>query len=117
VTGRPLLDLKYDEDSRAAVDMNVVCTGDNRFIEVQGTAEGEPYTRAEMDELLALASTGLEELFAAQRAAIAPPPPPERAGRGATRRETAASDHGSTAQPFDARNASHANTGNRNTQE
>jgi ribonuclease PH len=71
VDGTPLLDLKYDEDSRAAVDMNVVCTGDNRFIEVQGTAEGEPYTRAEMDELLALASVGLEQLFAAQRAAIA----------------------------------------------
>jgi len=71
VDGTPLLDLKYDEDSRAAVDMNVVCTGDGRFIEVQGTAEGEPYTRAEMDELLALASVGLEELFAAQRAAIA----------------------------------------------
>jgi ribonuclease PH len=71
VDGTPLLDLKYDEDSRAAVDMNVVCTGDGRFIEVQGTAEGEPYTRAEMDELLALASVGLKELFAAQRAAIA----------------------------------------------
>jgi ribonuclease PH len=70
VDGTPLLDLKYDEDSRAAVDMNVVCTGDGRFIEVQGTAEGEPYTRAEMDELLALAALGLEELFAAQRAAI-----------------------------------------------
>jgi ribonuclease PH len=70
VAGTPLLDLKYDEDSRAAVDMNVVCTGDGRFIELQGTAEGEPFTRAEMDALLALATTGLEQLFAAQRAAI-----------------------------------------------
>ena len=51
----PLLDLKYDEDSRAEVDMNVVCTGDGRFIEVQGTAEREPFSREQMDELLALA--------------------------------------------------------------
>ncbi|HEX8423661.1 MAG TPA: ribonuclease PH [Pyrinomonadaceae bacterium] len=70
VDGTPLLDLKYDEDSRAAVDMNVVCTGDGRFIEVQGTAEGDPFSRAEMDALLALAGVGLEELFAAQRAAL-----------------------------------------------
>ncbi len=70
VEGTPLLDLKYDEDSRAAVDMNVVCTGDGRFIELQGTAEGEPFDRVEMDEMLALASIGLEKLFAAQRAAL-----------------------------------------------
>jgi ribonuclease PH len=72
VGGTPMLDLKYDEDSRAEVDMNVVCTGDGRFIEVQGTAEGEPFTRAEMDALLALATEGLEQLFAAQQRAIAP---------------------------------------------
>ena len=70
VGGTPLLDLKYDEDSRASVDMNVVCTGDGRFIELQGTAEGEPFSREEMDALLALARTGLDTLFAAQRAAI-----------------------------------------------
>jgi len=70
VGGTPLLDLKYDEDSRAAVDMNVVCTGDGRFVEVQGTAEGAPFTRAEMDALLALAEGGLRDLFAAQRAAL-----------------------------------------------
>ncbi|HVF56511.1 MAG TPA: ribonuclease PH [Pyrinomonadaceae bacterium] len=70
VGGVPLLDLKYDEDSRAGVDMNVVCTGDGRFIELQGTAEGEPFTRAEMDELLALAQGGIESLLVAQRAAI-----------------------------------------------
>ncbi|MCA1591111.1 MAG: ribonuclease PH [Acidobacteria bacterium] len=70
VGGKALLDLKYDEDSRAAVDMNVVCTGDGRFIEVQGTAEGEPFAREEMDELLALAAIGLDKLFATQRAAI-----------------------------------------------
>ena len=70
VGGRPLLDLKYDEDSRAEVDMNVVCTGDGRFIELQGTAEGEPFTRDQSDQLIALAGRGLEELFRAQRAAI-----------------------------------------------
>ena len=70
VEGMPLLDLKYDEDSRAEVDMNVVCTGDGRFIEVQGTAEGAPFTREEMDKLLALASGGIERLLQAQREAI-----------------------------------------------
>jgi ribonuclease PH len=71
VDGTPLLDLKYDEDSRAGVDMNVICTGDNRFIEVQGTAEGEPFTREEMDELLLLARQGINHLIEAQRAALA----------------------------------------------
>jgi ribonuclease PH len=70
VGGVPLLDLKYDEDSRAEVDMNVVGTGDGRFIELQGTAEGEPFSREQMDELLLLANTGLAQLFAAQRAAL-----------------------------------------------
>ena len=70
VGGTPLLDLKYDEDSRAEVDMNVVGTGDGRLVEVQGTAEGEPFTRAEMDGMLELARAGLEQLFAAQRAAL-----------------------------------------------
>ncbi|MFN2516334.1 MAG: ribonuclease PH [Pyrinomonadaceae bacterium] len=67
----PLLDLKYDEDSRAEVDMNVVCTGDGRFIEVQGTAEREPFTRAQMESLLALAARGIESLVTIQREAIA----------------------------------------------
>jgi ribonuclease PH len=70
VGGAPLLDLKYDEDSRASVDMNVVCTGDGRFIELQGTAEGEPFSREEMESMLALARAGLDTLFAAQRAAL-----------------------------------------------
>jgi ribonuclease PH len=70
VEGTPLLDLKYDEDSRAGVDMNVICTGDGRFIEVQGTAEGEPFTREEMDALLLLARQGIEHLIEAQRAAL-----------------------------------------------
>jgi ribonuclease PH len=62
-----LLDLKYDEDSRAEVDMNVICTGDGRFIEVQGTAEREPFSRDQMDRLLALAVRGIETLVAMQR--------------------------------------------------
>ena len=66
----PLLDLKYDEDSRAEVDMNVVCTGDGRFIEVQGTAEREPFSREQMDELLALAGEGVASLVQLQRDAI-----------------------------------------------
>lgn len=70
VSGAPLLDLKYDEDSRAAVDMNVVCTGEGNFIEVQGTAEGAPFTRAEMDQLLDLARHGIEHLIGVQRDAL-----------------------------------------------
>jgi len=70
VKDTPLLDLKYDEDSNAEVDMNVICTGDGRFIEVQGTAEGSPFTREEMDQLLLLASQGIDHLIKAQRAAL-----------------------------------------------
>src|SRR6266550_1090415 len=70
VENTPLLDLKYDEDSRAEVDMNVVCTGDGRVIEVQGTAEREPFSRAQMDSLLALATDGLATLIAQQREII-----------------------------------------------
>jgi ribonuclease PH len=70
VENTPLLDLKYDEDSRAEVDMNVVCTGDGRFIEIQGTAEREPFSRAQMDSLLALAIDGLATLVARQREII-----------------------------------------------
>jgi len=70
VDGTPLLDLKYDEDSRAEVDMNIVCTGDARFIEVQGTAEGAPFSREQMDTLLELGKKGIAELVLLQRAAI-----------------------------------------------
>jgi len=70
VGNTPLLDLKYDEDSRAEVDMNVVCTGDGRFIELQGTAEREPFSRSQMDELVALASRGIETLIAIQKKII-----------------------------------------------
>src|ERR671927_487148 len=70
VGNTPLLDLKYDEDSRAEVDMNVVCTGDGRFIELQGTAEREPFSRSQMDELAALASHGIETLITIQKKII-----------------------------------------------
>lgn len=67
----PLLDLKYDEDSKAEVDMNIVCTGDGRFIELQGTAEREPFSPAQMSEMVALGVRGIEELIAMQKAVIA----------------------------------------------
>ena len=66
----PLLDLKYDEDVKAEVDMNVVCTGDGRFIEVQGTAEREPFSRDQMESMLALADQGIKALVGIQRAVI-----------------------------------------------
>src|SRR5689334_3456648 len=71
VGNTPLLDLKYDEDSRAEVDMNVVCTGDGRFIELQGTAEREPFSRTQMDELVVLASRGIERLIGIQKQILA----------------------------------------------
>jgi ribonuclease PH len=67
VTGTPMLDLAYDEDSRAEVDMNVVKTSDGRFIELQGTAETKPFDRMSLDALLALADTGIRELMDRQR--------------------------------------------------
>ncbi|MDT0267888.1 ribonuclease PH [Streptomyces sp. DSM 44915] len=71
VDGQPLLDLAYTEDVRAETDMNVVCTDAGTFVEVQGTAEGAPFQRAELDALLDLAAGGCAELVAAQRAALA----------------------------------------------
>ena len=68
--GTPVLDLDYAEDSACDTDMNVVMTGAGGFIEVQGTAEGAPYSRAEMDALLTLASRGIEELVGHQRRAL-----------------------------------------------
>jgi ribonuclease PH len=67
VSGTPMLDLAYDEDSRADVDMNVVKTGDGRFIEVQGTAEGPPFERPALDALLELADAGIRRLVEMQR--------------------------------------------------
>jgi len=71
VGGAPLLDLDYDEDSGCDTDMNVVMTGAGRFVEVQGTAEGTPFSREEMSRMLDLAAKGIGELVAAQRAALA----------------------------------------------
>lgn len=70
VDGAPMLDLAYDEDSRAEVDMNVVKTGDGRFIEVQGTAEGQPFGRDVLSDLLDLADAGIRELVAIQREVV-----------------------------------------------
>ncbi len=70
VDGFRLLDLCYDEDSRAEVDFNIVMNEFGEFIELQGTAEGSPFSRESMDELLALAEKGIRELFEIQRAAI-----------------------------------------------
>ncbi|HHW61683.1 MAG TPA: ribonuclease PH [Syntrophomonadaceae bacterium] len=67
VDGEKILDLEYIEDSQADVDMNVVMTGSGEFIEIQGTAEGNPFDRQELDELLALAEKGIEELIVLQK--------------------------------------------------
>jgi ribonuclease PH len=71
VDGQPVLDLDYVEDSNCDTDMNVVMVASGGFVELQGTAEGAPFTRAEMDVLVELASAGCGQLFAAQRAALA----------------------------------------------
>ena len=70
VDGEPLLDLAYEDDSRAEVDMNIVKTGDGRFIEVQGTAEGQPFNREALDTLLGLADEGIRRLVDKQRAIV-----------------------------------------------
>ncbi len=75
VQGTPLLDLEYVEDSACDTDMNVVMTGSGGYVEVQGTAEGTPFSRVELDALLALAGQGIGRLVAAQRQALAEPLP------------------------------------------
>ena len=70
VEGTPLLDLEYVEDSACDTDMNVVMTGAGHYVEVQGTAEGAAFTRAEMDQLLALADKGIRELIQLQQEAL-----------------------------------------------
>jgi ribonuclease PH len=81
VDALPHLDLDYSEDVRAEVDMNVVMTGAGRFIELQGTAEGTPFSRSELDDLLALAEKGIFALVELEKAALAelPAPRPSRA--------------------------------------
>jgi ribonuclease PH len=71
VDGVPVLDLDYPEDSACDTDMNVVMTGSGGMVELQGTAEGAPFTRAELDALLVLAEQGIGEIVAAQKAALA----------------------------------------------
>jgi ribonuclease PH len=74
IDGVPMLDLEYSEDVRAETDMNVVMTASNRFVEVQGTAEGLAFTRDELDALLKLAELGISEIVAAQQEMVAVPP-------------------------------------------
>lgn len=70
IEGSPLLDLKYDEDSNAEVDMNVVMTGEGKFVEVQGTAEKGVFDRSALDAMIELAAQGIKELTAQQKAAL-----------------------------------------------
>ena len=68
--GQPVLDLDYPEDSNCDTDMNVIMTGAGGLVEIQGTAEGEPFSRAEMNTLLDLAQDGIQRLIQAQKAAL-----------------------------------------------
>ena len=70
VEGELCLDLAYEEDSSAEVDFNVVMTGSHRFVEIQGTAEGATFDRAQFDDLLGLAESGIDSMLAAQQKAI-----------------------------------------------
>jgi len=70
VDGVPMLDLAYIEDSRAEVDLNLVMTGRGQVVEVQGTGEGGPFSRSQLEQLLDLASSGIEQLIAMQRTAL-----------------------------------------------
>lgn len=70
IDGRPMLDLPYEEDVRAGTDMNVVRTGSGGLVEVQGTAEGRPFSRDELDQLLGLAESGIDRLTALQQASL-----------------------------------------------
>ena len=79
VDALPMLDLAYSEDSRAEVDMNVVMTSSGRFVEVQGTAEGVPFSRSELEELLSLAEHGIASLLDHQSVVLETPPPPRTA--------------------------------------
>ncbi len=81
VGGQPVLDLPYAEDSTAETDMNVVMTGKGLFVEVQGTAEGAPFSREELDQLLGLAENGIRQIHDMQRSYVAEPPSPRAIGR------------------------------------
>jgi len=81
VGGQVCLDLNYDEDSTAAVDMNIVLTGDGRLVEVQGTAEGDPFSRKQMDMLMETATAGVNGLFQMQRDVLKELLPTQPGGR------------------------------------
>lgn len=81
IDGEPRLDLPYEEDSRAHTDMNVVMTASGRFVEVQGTAEGDAFTRSELDSLLDLAAAGIGQIVDLQREMVAVAPDPRASGR------------------------------------
>lgn len=70
IDGQVVVDLPYEEDSRAEVDMNLVMTGEGEFIEVQGSAEGATFSRNQLDEMLAVGETGIKQIFALQKAAL-----------------------------------------------
>ncbi|MNW51868.1 Ribonuclease PH [compost metagenome] len=67
-----LLDLNYEEDSKAKVDMNVVMTGQGQFVEVQGTGEENPFSRSQLDQMLAVAELGIQQMIAQQREVLGP---------------------------------------------
>jgi ribonuclease PH len=74
----PMLDLDYSEDVRAEVDMNVVMTASGRFVEVQGTAEGQPFSKSELEDLVGLAEHGIATILDGQAEVLATPPPPRK---------------------------------------
>lgn len=78
VDGTSMLDLDYAEDSTAEVDLNVVMTSSGRFVEVQGTAEGPPFSRSELDEMLGLADAGIAQILQVQEEVLAEAPPDRR---------------------------------------
>jgi ribonuclease PH len=81
IDGECRLDLPYAEDSRAEVDMNVVMCGDGRLVEVQGTAEDEPFTRGQLDEMIDLAAAGIGQIVELQQEMVSVPPPTRPAAR------------------------------------
>ena len=80
VDGVAMLDLDYEEDARAGVDMNVVMTGSGLFVEVQGTAERDPFPQSTLDELLGLAGAGIRSILSRDEVMLATPPSPRFAG-------------------------------------
>ena len=93
IDGAPVVDLSYEEDSRAQVDMNVVMTGSGQFVEIQGTGEASPFSREELDRLLQLAEQGIRELIALQKQAL---------GEAAARIGENAANAGSAGDPSEA---------------